>query len=235
MKNFITRKEIKYKLDKNTYEKLISEIGEFVVPDKYSFQRIHNIYLDNHNDEIIEHSISKPKFKQKLRLRSYGENPGISSDIYIELKIKLNGIGYKKRGNISFDEYSKIIDGNCLGDIQILSDDQSCMDIKNFANKTGCFPKICIGYDRHSFVAKDNSDLKITFDTNLTGRKIDLDLRSSKEDEPFFTETTYIMEIKTSVGYPMWLTRILNENKIFPITFSKIGTYYLNSLVQSNS
>ncbi len=34
------------------------------------------------------------------------------------------------------------------------------------------------------------------------------------------------MELKFEGGAPLWLTRLLSENQIFPTSFSKYGSYY---------
>ena len=36
----------------------------------------------------------------------------------------------------------------------------------------------------------------------------------------------YLMEIKVSDAYPMWLANLLGELMIYPISFSKYGTAY---------
>ena len=34
------------------------------------------------------------------------------------------------------------------------------------------------------------------------------------------------MEIKTAFAMPLWLAKLLDENKIYPTSFSKYGTAY---------
>ena len=38
------------------------------------------------------------------------------------------------------------------------------------------------------------------------------------------------MEIKVQIAYPMWLADLLCELKIYPVSFSKYGTVYSNSI-----
>jgi hypothetical protein len=35
------------------------------------------------------------------------------------------------------------------------------------------------------------------------------------------------MEIKTGSAYPLWLSNILSEGRIYPVSFSKYGCSYL--------
>jgi hypothetical protein len=38
------------------------------------------------------------------------------------------------------------------------------------------------------------------------------------------------MEVKTLGGMPLWMTRALGENKIYPTSFSKYGTCYIDHI-----
>jgi len=64
--------------------------------DRYGLHTICTIYYDTEDFAIIRHSLDKPKFKEKLRLRSYG-TPGETDTVYLELKKKLDGVTYKRR------------------------------------------------------------------------------------------------------------------------------------------
>ena len=74
------RYELKYILDRNQYEAVKAVIEPYVESDAYCVggktYGLFNIYYDTDDYAIIRHSISKPPFKEKLRLRSYYENPG---------------------------------------------------------------------------------------------------------------------------------------------------------------
>ena len=43
------------------------------------------------------------------------------------------------------------------------------------------------------------------------------------------------MEVKSAGGVPMWLVKILSENKIYNGSFSKYGNIYLNEIRQNRS
>ena len=67
------RKEIKYIMSLNKYKELIERIEEELVPSEFYFSEIRNLYLDTPNYQLIRTSISKPIYKEKLRIRSYGD------------------------------------------------------------------------------------------------------------------------------------------------------------------
>ena len=69
------RYEKKYLLDKEKYELLTERLLEYMNYDEHCLNgkdyTIYNIYYDTKDNKIIEHSLSKPYYKEKLRLRSY--------------------------------------------------------------------------------------------------------------------------------------------------------------------
>lgn len=86
-------------------------------------------------------------------------------------------------------------------------------------------PIYFIAYDRTAYT-QINSDLRITIDTNIRSRKDNLKLEVIEGCQNLFSEEYYIMEIKTTTPYPIWLRRVLNKEKIFPTSFSKVGAIY---------
>ena len=81
------RVEKKYMLTREQYEYLIKAIAPYMAPDRYGETEIRNIYFDNDDDELIETSLLKPEYKEKLRLRSYGV-PDMDSTVFFEIKKK---------------------------------------------------------------------------------------------------------------------------------------------------
>ena len=68
-------------------------MDDHCVNNSYS---IYNIYYDTDDNSVIRHSISKPYYKEKIRLRSY-MSPA-------ELKKKINKIVNKRRAIITLEE-----------------------------------------------------------------------------------------------------------------------------------
>ena len=50
--------------------------------------------------------------------------------------------------------------------------------------------------------------------------------RSGTHGERILDAGRYILEIKTAYGMPLWLTRLLDEHRIFPGKFSKYATAF---------
>lgn len=95
------RKEIKYRLSAGQVDILLAGLQGRMVPDQYGSTPIVSMYFDTPEHLLIERSLDKPLYKEKLRLRSYGM-PAKDSRVFIEIKKKYKGIVYKRRVALSY-------------------------------------------------------------------------------------------------------------------------------------
>lgn len=77
--------------------------------------------------------------------------------------------------------------------------------------------------------------MRITFDSNPLIREEKLSLADGIWGEKILQDGLYIMEVKTPYAMPLWLADELDRLKIFPSSFSKYGTGYINSLKKQNT
>ena len=74
--NTFKRREKKILFDASLFEPLKQRIEEYMNADPYNKNgepyMICNLYFDNQNNDVIRNSVQLPKYKEKLRLRSYG-------------------------------------------------------------------------------------------------------------------------------------------------------------------
>ena len=66
------RYENKYLLDQHQYQRLQECLDGRMERDGYGLHTICTVYYDTDDYAIIRRCLEKPKFKEKLRLRSYG-------------------------------------------------------------------------------------------------------------------------------------------------------------------
>ena len=90
------RKEVKYLLTPAQYEAVRELLDGKMFPDRYGRQTIRSIYYDTPDFYLIRRSLQHPAFKEKLRVRTYGD-PGTTAPCFAEIKKKLHGIVYKRR------------------------------------------------------------------------------------------------------------------------------------------
>ena len=214
------RVETKYLLTQAQAEAMRRGMQGRVRPDEYSRYTICNIYYDTEDFFLIRTSLEKPVYKEKLRLRSYGV-PDSRKPVFVELKKKYDGVVYKRRITTNASDAEKSVRAGKLPRC-----DQISREINWFLQSWQPEPAAYIGYDREAWAGTDDEELRITFDTCLRGRNRDLDLWAGDYGELFLPPDRVLMEIKLAGGAPLWLAHLLSENRIFPTSFSKYGTYY---------
>jgi len=213
------RVEQKYLLDADKINALKKELNKYVSPSTNNNYQIMSLYFDNNNFDLISRSIEKPKFKEKLRIRSYSP-PGDNDDVFVEIKRKYDGVVYKRRTSAKYGELICNIN-NCE-----FKDSQITNEIKYFLNKYGKLePKIYVSCFRKCYVGNEDKNLRITFDENIRYRTCDLYLKENKHDKPLMDKV--VMEIKIENAMPLWLSEILNRLKIYPESNSKVGKAYM--------
>ena len=212
------RYELKYYLSKDQLDYFINKINNHMKVDKYGVTSIASIYFDTPDFRLINKSMEKPNYKEKLRLRSYGlanEN----SPTFLEIKRKCEGIVYKRRISLLESEVEELLYSK-----ESRKRDQISREIEAFLeNYQNLEPKYLIIYDRVAYY-QDNSDLRITIDMNPRYRTNDLNLHTSMEGISLLDDGGAILEVKVQHSIPLWLTAILSEGKIYQTSFSKVGT-----------
>lgn len=228
--NIFKRHEKKYLITRQQYEALVEKLSDYIVPDEFGQSTLNNIYFDTPDYRLIRASIEKPTvYKEKLRIRSYG-HPTADSNVFVELKKKYKGIVYKRRVNMTY-----------LQSILYLckhqpppEENQVTQEIDYFVKfYRGLRPMVSLFYDRIAYYAKDDHDVRMTFDTNIRFRNKDFDISKGDFGYILMDESQMILEIKSALAMPLWLTHALDELKIYPTSYSKYGNAYKLMLSQS--
>ncbi|MCD7858002.1 MAG: polyphosphate polymerase domain-containing protein [Clostridiales bacterium] len=216
------RYELKYLLTPAQKRAVLEGIAPYMQLDQYRRTTIRNLYFDTDTFRLARRSLEKPAYKEKLRLRSCAQATG-ESPVFVELKKKYDSVVYKRR--ISLPEQAAMA-WLLEGTVQA-PDAQIGREIAYFLDYyRGLKPRVFLSYEREALYALDSSDLRITFDENILARQTDLSLQSPVYGTPVLAEDRTLMEVKTSGGYPLWLTRLLTEGRIYRTSFSKYGAAY---------
>lgn len=222
------RYEIKYIINEEQEEFLKRKLKGRLFVDRFGKTSIASLYYDTPDYRFIRESNEKPLFKEKLRLRSYGLASD-SSPVFLELKRKAYGVVYKRRVESTIPEIESFFDGNTEG----FNNGQINREISYFCTQNNnLIPACLIIYDRTAYY-EANGDLRLTIDNNPRFRIDDLDLRVSMDGEALLPEGYSILEVKVQGAMPLWLSRILDEGKIYKTSFSKYGEAYKRLLMSS--
>lgn len=215
------RYELKYMITLEQKKILLEAMAPYMALDKYGRTTIRNLYFDTPDYRLIRHSIEKPPYKEKLRLRSYAlATP--DSQVFVELKKKYDSIVYKRR--LAMPEHLAL--DWLLGGDHAPEDSQIAREINYFLSfYPDLKPMVYLSYAREAYFCH-TGDLRITFDDEILCRRDRLTLEQPPDGDRVLPEGLVIMEIKCSGGYPLWLTQVLTRERIFRTSFSKYGTAY---------
>lgn len=239
-------------ITKDQQAKILKAMEPYMMQDKFGRSTIRNIYFDTDDHILARHSIAKPDFKEKLRIRSYSLATE-ETTVFVELKRKFDHVVYKRRvglpehiamawtqglnesGQSSADAF-RMTAGKASSTAIVPT--QMTKEIDYFLSYYGHLkPAVFLSYDRLAYRMRDMSpelnatgghdqDFRVTFDENILFRSYDLSLTSDVYGTPLLEEGKVLMEIKCAGGIPLWMTKILSDERIYKTSFSKYGTAY---------
>lgn len=218
------RYELKYMLTEEQKSKILEAMVPHMALDEFGRSTIRNIYCDTDDYRLIRHSIEKPIYKEKLRIRSYNQATP-DSTVFVELKRKYKHVVYKRR--ISMPE-KEAMEWICQGHHCSMTS-QISEEIDYFIDYYDTLqPAVFLSYEREAYYSKDDLEFRVTFDDTILCRQCDFSLKSKVYGTPILPKGMVLMEIKCSGGIPMWMTKVLTEERIYKTSFSKYGAAYRN-------
>lgn len=228
------RYEKKFLLTVQQMERLIPRLIEHGMEyDKYclngNIYTIYNIYFDDDTSSVIRRSIRKPKFKEKLRIRSYVIPKTGDEKVFIEIKRKVKKIVLKRRAVLTYNDAMNYINNGIWPETDDYNKLRMFKEIDYYFSHNNAVPAVYLSYERIAFFDKNDKNFRITFDNNITTRRYDLDLAKGSYGEQLLHPDERLMEIKITNALPKWLSNILTEEKIYMGGFSKYGNEYQRS------
>lgn len=216
------RYELKYIMTKKQQRAVLEAMLPHMRLDQFGHTQIRNIYFDTDNYRLVRRSLEKPSYKEKLRIRSYRQ-VSAQDTVFVELKKKYDDVVYKRRESLTQLEALEWI----LRETPFPKATQIGNEIDYFFTYYQTLrPKVFLSYEREAFYALDGSDFRVTFDEKILARQEELSLSREIYGTPLIDDAHVLMELKTSGGIPLWLTRVLAQEQIYKTSFSKYGTAY---------
>jgi SPX domain protein involved in polyphosphate accumulation len=232
MQDIFRRREKKYLITSGQAAALQRLIAGYTAIDQQGEYLIQDLYYDTANWDIISKSIERPSYKEKLRLRLYGQYSSEPQG-FLEIKRKYEGVVYKRRIAFPLSE----LKDRSVREVVSEADSQISREISYFLKANPVSEKIHIAYKRTAYTGVEDKGLRITFDRDIVFNLCSLndnifseynsDNGRQIESRQIIEQNQMLMEIKTTGAIPLWLTRALSENNIFPVSFSKFGVCYI--------
>lgn len=215
------RYEKKYLLEEETYQNFRRELAAYMQEDAFGLHTIRNLYFDTEDDILIRTSIEKPRYKEKFRIRCYGD-PTEEEKCFLEIKKKYHGLVNKRRIVMGIDEAQAFIERG----IEPEKKGQIFQEVAFFLDRYDLQPKCYIAYDRIALYGKEDPDFRVTFDTNIRSRSTNLTLYSDDDTQLLLSPKYHLMEVKISETMPLWFAQLLSKYQIYSTSFSKFGRVY---------
>lgn len=227
------RYENKYLMDTKAFYSIYNRLMAYMELDAHNkddkFYSISNLYYDTDQHTLVRNSLSKPKYREKLRIRAYGV-PEPDAKVYLELKKKVFGLVNKRRTQLRLPEaYDFALTGRPPAFREGMNR-QVIGEIEYFLSRYELRPMVYLAYDRIAMFCKGNRDLRITFDTNIRTRRYDLKLELGDYGEQLMERGQWLMEVKAEKTIPVWLSKLLSELRMYRTGFSKYGNEYKKTI-----
>ena len=237
------RYELKYMITAEQKARILKAMQPYMEPDRFGRSTVRNIYFDTDDFILARHSIAKPDFKEKLRIRCYAKADA-DSTVFVELKRKFDGVVYKRRIGLREADAMKWmarVNDPQLSDRLAAGSPQVTSEIEYFkASYSGLKPVLYLAYDREAYRMKSGAvdsdggtEFRVTFDSNIRCREGDLTLRSEAYGTEMLKEGMFLMELKCPGAIPLWMTAILSQGHIYKTSFSKYGTAYCSFMSEA--
>ena len=224
------RKEKKYLITAEQRDKLLKILPKYMVFDRYcqngNMYTVNNVYFDTPTFNVIRNSIAKPAYKSKIRMRSYITEARDSDLTFLEMKKKITGVVNKRRIVGKLIDVEKFVETRKKPEHISVQQNQVFNEINYALDMEGSKPAVYLTYKRIALFANNDSSIRVTIDEDILARTTDVSLRSKRYGDKILPEGYYLMEIKVSGAFPLWLAHILTELNIYPTSFSKYGKFY---------
>jgi hypothetical protein len=230
------RYEIKYMVTAEQKERILKAMMFHMEMDKFGRSTVRNIYFDTDDFVLARHSIARPDFKEKLRVRCYSKADA-GSTVFVELKRKYDGVVYKRRVGMCEADAMRWMAGSedpsalsrlTAGSPQVTNEIEYFKGLYN-----GLKPVLYLSYDREAYRMKRGADaidggaeFRVTFDSNIRCRENYLTLRSEAYGTDMLDQGMFLMELKCPGAIPLWMTEVLSKEHIYKTSFSKYGNAY---------
>lgn len=230
------RIETKYVVAKSDLDQLIQELKVYLVEDDYPTSTISNIYFDTADFDVIQDSLAGQNKREKIRMRTYLENPKADSQVFLEVKSKdLAGVGHKHRLVATPKAITDLLTSGKVADS--IQDPDLVEDIHALRTRydNNLEPRMYIYYDRYSLKEKKSikgfpyNKIRVTIDYNLTYRDEFVSLFNGNQGEALLEDDMVIMEIKAPGEKPQWLQELLDKHGLVEQKFSKYSCAYHKS------
>ena len=224
------RFELKYFVGADQVGGIRRELAERLTGDPYGDDgnyEVWSVYYDTADLHFYWEKIDGVKFRRKLRIRHYGPPATIADDssVFVEIKQRVNRVTQKRRFGIDLKHARLLCDEQRMPDLEDPLERRTALEVESMTSSMDLRPTAVVGYSRLALVGRDtDAGLRVTFDTNVRGRRTDLALGSDVETASIVPPDIAIVEVKVNERVPYWLTEKIGRHNMQLVRISKYCT-----------
>jgi len=222
------RYEFKFVLSQSRRDALEDDVSQlmrfdgFVHPELENSYLVRSLYFDNEIASNYYEKIDGVRFRQKFRIRTYGQSPDPALPIFLEEKGRYIERTFKRRVAIDVDHLDIFCDPNRHFELLDLYPGVDLIERLVFSSARKLVrPRVLVDYVRRPYVSDFDMNFRVTFDSQL---------RAAATDIIFPNESAYwrmcdagytIVEVKFHRRVPAWFHRVLQSHNLRRLSISK--------------
>jgi len=226
------RFELKYLVPIKAAEQFKQALHTYLVSDDNGDSRgcyyVSSLYYDGPDLGFYWEKVDGIKFRRKLRIRHYESSQRLTADapVFVEIKQRLNRVTQKRRVLLPYHEALQLCNERRMPDARLFehtAHDADVLDeIASMLWQYDLRPASIVRYARQALIGTEyDIGLRVTFDTDLSYRTGELELRDQGCGMELFPPDWAVVEIKVNERIPYWLTELVAAHNLNLVRVSK--------------
>lgn len=224
------RFEFKYVLSQRLREEVEAELGYFMDLDPYVSSAaegsyfVRSLYFDDPAYTAFYDKIDGLRSRFKFRLRTYTDQPGDGTPLFLEVKRRTDNLVTKDRVVVDLPVDNEHERGSRLAETVLASAAEGpvCSQFAYDLYRRRLRPVALIDYRRRPYISRFDPEFRLTMDDRLQCTAADSLFPSrgqcSRQGLPGYA----IMEVKFRFHVPSWFHRIIQSYELRRVSISKI-------------
>jgi SPX domain protein involved in polyphosphate accumulation len=212
------RNELKFVVNDHLKNEFLLRLKSRLIIDKnYNSDGtiVDSLYFDTSGLSALHSKNDGLPFRWKARIRRYGKfvQTPTPTNFFLEIKKRYDNLIEKKR--------ELVFSTGCSINELYKDSERNTSFFFNLKKKYNLMPVLGISYIREAYFIKENPNVRITFDRNLSYSHANLWFQSYREISHFFPKEKFVLEIKANGKAPTYLETICNQMGLSTLSFSK--------------
>jgi len=224
------RREYKYFVPASCIDSLRERFLQYMEHDPFcrflenNKYHVRSIYYDTPKFNFYFEKKAGLKIRKKVRIRSYNFMDD-KSYAFFEIKRKYNNIIFKNRAKIDFSTVPILLNGadyrNYCKNLTFI-EKASLERFIYLMKRLNLESKVLVTYEREAFFGKEESDLRVTFDTSVRSYPHPvLEDIFRDEDMNMYIDNFFVLEVKFWGRMPVWVRNVLRDFSLRQESISK--------------